>query len=95
MKAYDFVFAKTHGANGWRKSSPLANRDSENFYFAFAARARPPLLLRFLRPARNPPLCPSNHSLPFFFPSFSLFFFFFSTTIIKTAIKELKNFPKK
>lgn len=28
-------------------------------------------------------------------PSFSLFFFFFSTTIIKTAIKELKNFPKK
>jgi hypothetical protein len=74
MKAYDFVFAKTHGANRWRKSSPLANR------FAFAGGARPPLLLRFLSPARNPSLRPSNLSLPSR-PYFSLLFLIFNKTI--------------
>jgi hypothetical protein len=87
MKAYDFVFAKTHGANRWRKSSPLANR------FAFAGRARPPLLLRFLSPARNPSLRPSNLSLPSR-PYFSLLFLIFFLIISKT-IQELKTSPKK
>jgi hypothetical protein len=68
MKAYAFVFAKTHGANRRRTSSPLANPESENFSFAFAGGTRAPLL-------RNPPLCPSNISLPacpfpFFFSNF-------------------------
>jgi hypothetical protein len=87
MKTHDFVFAEAHGANRPRKSSPLANRDSENFYFAFAA-----LLLRFLRPARNLPLRPSNLSLPSR-PYFSLLFliFFFSASIINKTIKESKT----
>jgi hypothetical protein len=81
MKAYAFDFAKTHGANRQRKSSPLAKHDRENFYFGFIGGARQPLLLLFLLPARNPPLCPSNLSLPSR-PYFSLLFliFFFSTS---------------
>jgi hypothetical protein len=96
MKAYAFVFAKTHGANRRRKSSPLANRDSENFYFAFAGGDRPPLLLQFHHPARNPLLRPSNLSLPSH-PYFSLLFliFFFSTSLINKTIKESKTSQKK
>ncbi len=45
IKVYTFVFAKTHGTNHWHKSSPLATREIENFYFAFTSGARPPLLL--------------------------------------------------
>jgi hypothetical protein len=62
-KAYALVFA-------WR------TRESEKFYFAFAGGALPPLLLGFLRPARNPPLRPSNLSLPS--RPFPFFFSFFS-----------------
>jgi hypothetical protein len=42
---------------------PLANRERENFYFAFAGGVRPPLPLRFFRPARNPSLRPPNLSM--------------------------------
>jgi hypothetical protein len=33
MKAYAFIFAKTHVANCQRKSSSLLNYESKNFYF--------------------------------------------------------------
>jgi hypothetical protein len=45
MKAYAFIFAKTHNTNCQCKSSPLANRDNENFYFTFTNGARLPFLL--------------------------------------------------
>jgi len=50
MKAYAFVFTKTHSTNRWCKSSPLANRESKKIYFAFTDGACPPLLqfLKFL-----------------------------------------------
>jgi hypothetical protein len=75
--------------------SPLANRDSENFYF-FAGGARPWLLLQFLRPAWSPPLRRSDLSLPSR-PYFSLLFliFFFSTSLINKTIKESKTSKKK
>jgi hypothetical protein len=81
MKAYAFVFTKTHGTNHWCKPSPLVNHDNKNFYFAFVNGTRPPHLLQFLRPTWNPPLHPSNLSLPFcpFFPFFFFFFLFYFT----------------
>lgn len=94
MKAYTFVFAKTHHTNHHHKSYLLANHEREKFYFAFASRVCLPLLLLFLRPARNPPLHPSNLSLPSYpFPFFFSFFFFFTSLIIKSIF--LKNFKKK
>ncbi len=78
MKVYTFIFTKTNDTNRQSKFSPLVNRDSEKFYFAFADGARLPLLLQFLRLAQNPHLRPSNLSLPFgpYFSFFSLFFFY-------------------
>jgi hypothetical protein len=95
MKAYEFVFAKTHGANRWRKSSPLANRDSENFYFAFAGGARPPLLLRFLRLPEILPSAPQIFPCPLalIFPLY-FFSFFFPTSLLTKQLKNQK-LPKK
>jgi len=92
IKAYAFVFAKTHDANHWRKSFLLANRESQNFYLAFTGGARSPLVLRFLRLARNPPLHASNLSLPSR-PFFPLLFLFFSsfTSLIKKSKKKRFN----
>jgi hypothetical protein len=37
IKVYAFIFNKTHCANCQHKSSPLANREIEIFYFAFTS----------------------------------------------------------
>jgi hypothetical protein len=63
MKAYTFIFAKTHNTNHCCKSTLLANHERENLYFSLAGGACLPLLLRFLCPARNPPLHPSNPNI--------------------------------
>jgi hypothetical protein len=94
MKAYAFVFTKTHSANRQRTSSPLANRESENFYFTFAVGARPPLLLECLCPARNPPSAPQIFPCPLaLFPSFSHFFLFLPCLL--TNQLENKKFKEK
>jgi hypothetical protein len=58
MKAYAFVFAKTHDANHWRKFFSLANRESENFYLAVHLRSS------FATPTIPPP-CPKSSPPPF------------------------------
>jgi hypothetical protein len=96
MKTYAFVFAKTHGTNRQRKSSPLANHDSENFHLTFIGGARQPLLL-FLRPARNPPLCPQIFpfllalNFPFFFSFFSFPPHLLTKQLKNKKIKEKEN----
>jgi hypothetical protein len=83
MKTYAFVFAKTHGANRRRKSSPLANRDSP--HSSYNSSALPEIL------PSAPQIFPYPLALifPFFFS-----FFFFSTSLNKT-IKESKTSKKK
>jgi hypothetical protein len=94
MNAYAFVIAKTHGANHRRKSSPLANRENENFYFAF----RPAELVRhssyytsalseILPSAPKIFPCPLALTFPFFFS-----FFFFFTSLINKSIIKIQNF---
>jgi hypothetical protein len=88
MKAYAFIFAKTHNKICQCKSFPLANCDNETFYFAFVDGAHSPLLLQFFHPTRNPPLHPSNRSLLFthIFP-----FFLFFSFLPHLLTKQLKN----
>jgi len=85
MRVYAFVFAKTHNTNCRLKSILLANHQSKNFYFAFVGGAHLPLLLWFLCPAQNPPLCPSNLSIPSR-PYFSFLIFFLFTLLINKSI---------
>jgi len=73
--------------------SPLG----ENFYFALAGGVRPPLLLRFLLPARNPPLRPPNLSVPsrHYFSLLLLFSFFpFFFPLSRLLTNQLKTFFK-
>jgi hypothetical protein len=84
MKAYAFVFAKTHDANHWRKSFSLANRERENFYLAFTGElvrhssydsSTLPTLPEILPSTLQIFPCP----LTLFSPSFFFFFLFYLT----------------